>query len=189
VAAGDALPPFDFHVPMLSLPLVFQTTRETIPREIPYLSVDAARRETWRERLGTDHSRLRVGIAWAGNPRNVPLRKRDISIDQLQPLLAVEGVEFHRLQISAETPSLESPLPMIDHTAQIHDFADTAALLMELDLVISVDTAVAHLAGALGRPVWTLLSFVADWRWGLNRGDAPWYPAMRLFRQPAGVLP
>jgi hypothetical protein len=105
----------------------------------------------------------------------------------LQPLWQLEGVEFFNLQLGPGAAQLaEFPTaPMIDHTSQIADFADTAALMGELDLIISVDTAVAHLAGALGRPVWTLISYVPDWRWGLEGDETPWYPTMRLFRQPA----
>jgi len=183
IAADDALPPFDVHVPMLSLPLVFKTTLESIPWNGPYLSADPVRREGWRERLGGNRARLKVGLAWAGNPRNVPLRKRDVPWNDLSPLLSLDGVDFYSLQVDRG----EAAASLIDHTSHLHDLADTAAFMAELDLIISVDTAVAHLAGALGRPVWTLLSFVADWRWDLAGERAPWYPTMRLFRQPALV--
>ena len=187
VAAGDPLPPFDLHVPMLSQPLVFKTTNETIPREVPYLAADPARCESWRVRLGADRPRLRVGLAWAGKPTHGQDRLRSIRLDQLLPLLGGEGVEFFSLQVDRGTEQIRQ-IPgasgIIDHTGHIHGFADTAALLMQLDLVISVDTAVLHLAGALGRPAWALLAFAPDWRWLLDRADSPWYPTMRLFRQP-----
>jgi hypothetical protein len=131
---------------------------------------------------------LRDGLTWAGNLKYSRLLKRRIPFRTVLPLLMVEGVEFFSLQIEGGAEELrQSPgaARMIDHTQDIRDFADTAALLMELDLIISVDTAVAHLAGALGRPVWTLLPFVPDWRWGLEGERTPWYPTMRLFRQPA----
>jgi tetratricopeptide (TPR) repeat protein len=188
VADGDSLPSFDLHVPMLSLPLVFQTNLATIPQEVPYLFADPSRRKIWRERLGVARPRLRVGLAWAGNPLNIPLRKRDISLQSLAPVLAMEEVEFYSLQRDRAAQQLREyagASAIIDHTPAIQDFADTAALMMELDLIITVDTSVAHLAGALGRPVWTLLSFVADWRWARTGEQAPWYPTMRLFRQPA----
>jgi hypothetical protein len=120
-----------------------------------------------------------VGLAWAGNPENCHSRKRDIPLERMTPLLRVPGVEFFSLQLGASAPA------MTDCTADLKDFADTAALIAELDLVISVDTAVAHLAGALGLPVWTLLPFVPDWRWGMTGETTSWYPTMRLFRQPS----
>ena len=186
VAAGEPLPAFDFHVPMLSLPLVFRTAPETIPRETPYLFADPARCESWRARLGGDRSRLRVGIAWAGNPKHRLDGFRSVSLRQLLPLLDVDGVDFFSLQKDCGAEQIRQ-LPgasgIVDHTNSIRDFADTAALLAQLDLVISVDTAVLHLAGALGTPAWALLAFAPDWRWFLDRSDSPWYPAIRLFRQ------
>jgi hypothetical protein len=185
VASGDPLPPCDFHLPMLSQPLVFQTTRENVPAETPYLFAESGRREFWRQRLGEDRRQYRVGVAWAGNPHHRRSRQRDIALDALRPLFAVAGVDFCSLQIDHATGSSNRAPAIVDHTAALRDFADTAALISELDLVISVDTAVAHLAGALGRPVWTLLPFVPDWRWGLEGDHTPWYPTMRLFRQAA----
>ncbi|HEY3898203.1 MAG TPA: tetratricopeptide repeat protein [Chthoniobacter sp.] len=178
---------FDVQIPMLSQPLVFQTRLESIPRDIPYLFADPAQVECWRKRLGERRSPLRVGLAWAGDLQHRRNRKRSIALQMLQPLWRLEGIEFFSLQIGPEAAQLAelSTAPIVDHTSLIADFADTAAFMAELDLVITVDTAVAHLAGALGRPVWTLLSFVPDWRWGLEGEDTPWYPTMRLFRQPA----
>jgi Flp pilus assembly protein TadD len=186
VAKGDPLPAFDLHSPMLSLPLAFQTRSESIPREVPYLFPDAGRVETWRARLGDDSRRRRVGLAWMGNPKTHFLRKRHIPLSELLPILSVEDVEFYSLQIGpgvGQIRETESAAAIVDCSGQINDFADTAALMMKLDLIISVDTAVAHLAGALGRPVWTLLPFVPDWRWGLETEETPWYRTMRLFRQ------
>jgi hypothetical protein len=136
---------------------------------------------------------LRVGLVWGGNPRlaqariSVLDRRRSIPFDALAPLLDVPGVEFHALQLGAAAAQLrDAPLAsrLVDMTADIADFADTAALLGELDLLISVDTSVVHLAGALGRPVWMLNRFDSCWRWGSEHDDAPWYPSMRIFRQP-----
>lgn len=187
VGQGDPLPPFDVHVPMLSQPLLFQTRRATIPKNIPYLLVDPARREIWKKRLGDKRARLRIGLCSTGSPQNRRTRVRDISLGQLRPILEVEGIDFFNLQPSspteASTQSSRAEAGLIDHTKEIRDFADTAAFMAELDLIITVDTAVAHLAGALGRPVWTLLPLIPDWRWGLEGADTPWYPTMQLFRQ------
>jgi hypothetical protein len=188
VSGDDALPPFDCRLPMLSQPLVFKTTLESIPREVPYLFADPARRKAWSERLSRTPRRLRVGLAWAGNPEKIRLQERHVPLDELRPLLGVGDVDFFSLQVGPGAGQLRQSagaVAIIDHTEHLKDFADTAAFMMELDLIISVDTAVAHLAGALARPVWTLLAFVADWRWGREGGDAPWYPTMRLFRQSA----
>jgi Flp pilus assembly protein TadD len=186
VADSDPLPPFDVHVPMLSLPLLFQTGRATMPKDVPYLLVDPARRDVWKKRLGENRPRLRIGLCWAGNPLNRRNRTRNVSLERLRPLLEVKGIDFFNLQLNSSTdestPSL-AKTGIIDHTKEIRDFADTAALMAELDLIITVDTAVAHLAGALGRPVWTLLPLIPDWRWGLEGTDTPWYPTMQLFRQ------
>jgi Flp pilus assembly protein TadD len=186
VADGDPLPPFDVHVPMLSLPLLFETGRATIPKDVPYLLVDPARRDIWKKRLGEHRPRLRIGLCWGGNPLNRRNRTRNISLECLRPLLDVKGIDFLSLQLNPPTEETTSSLAkagIIDHTKEIRDFADTAAFMAELDLIITVDTAVAHLAGALGRPVWTLLPLIPDWRWGLEGTDTPWYPTMQLFRQ------
>jgi hypothetical protein len=188
VAAGDALPPFDLHIPMLSLPLVFKTTGETIPQKAPYLFADPTRRATWRERVGGNRGRWRVGFNWLGNYRHAANRARSLALSQWLPLLTLEGVDFFSLQVEGGTEQIRqfpALAGVIDHTSHLRDFADTAAFMEELDLIISVDTSVVHLAGALGRPVWTLLQFVPDWRWGLNSLQTPWYPTMRLWRQPA----
>lgn len=174
---GAELPPFQRHIPMLSLPLVLGQCE---PRRMAgaYLQADPGLRAAWRERLGPG---FRVGLAWAGNALHEQDRRRSLAPDQLAPLLHVAGVEFVSLQVNADTV----PAGVSDFTQHITDFADTAALMAELDLVIAVDTASVHLAGALGRPVWVLLPFAPDWRWGVERDDTLWYPAMRLFRQRA----
>jgi Flp pilus assembly protein TadD len=186
----EALPDHDMHCPLMSLPMVMKTTLQTIPAEIPYLRCDAELSSRWRERLlsGT----LNVGLAWAGRPSHTNDRNRSMPLSMLAPLARVPNVSFISLQkehsASPGTPGEgrgEGSLPLIDWTGELDDLADTAALIDNLDLVITVDTATAHLAGALGKPVWVLLPFVPDWRWMLDRTDSPWYPTMRLFRQPA----
>jgi len=190
VAQGDPLPPFDLHCPMLSLPLALGTTVETIPAAIPYLHADTAEAASWRARLApADAAGLRVGLVWAGH-RNDTLaitaavdRQRSLAPAQMAPLLAVPGLQFFSLQ--KDGPRAPATLALHDHMHEMHDFADTAALVANMDLVISVDSAVAHLAGALGRPVWLLDRFGHCWRWLHGRHDSPWYPDLRIFRQPA----
>ncbi len=184
VPAGARLGHFDYHIPLLSLARLFGTTIETIPREIPYLRVsDTTRLDRWRRRLQPALG-LRVGIAWAGNPSQFNDCTRSIPLAYLAPLGAVSGVSFFSLQKGPASEDLRPAgfhLPnLINDTTEI---VETAAAIMQLDLIISVDTMICHLAGALGKPVWTLLSFAGDWRWLRNRNDSPWYPTMRLFRQ------
>jgi Flp pilus assembly protein TadD len=186
VARGDRLPPFDLHCPLMSLPDAFGTTLDTIPAATPYLSADPALAANWQERLvGLDG--LRIGLAWAGEQRAVVDRRRSIALKALAPLGEVSGVSFVSLQKDGPAAQAADPphgMMLHDFTADLHDFEDTAALIVNLDLVISVDTSVAHLAGALGKPVWLLNRFDTDWRWLLNRDDSPWYPTLRQFRQP-----
>ena len=173
----------DWHISMLSLPNALELFE---PLEIvePYIHVDAALFSRWRERLRSN-AILRVGIAWAGNIKHLRNRSRSIEFESLATIFQVEKVEFYSLQIEPRAETGASlPCGIVDLGPEIKDFSDTAAVMTELDLIISVDTAVAHLAGALGRPVWTLLPFVPDWRWGLEGDTTPWYPTMRLFRQP-----
>lgn len=184
IGRGDDLPDFDLHCPLLSLPRLLGTTLETIPAQVPYLTADPGRSLIWHDRLQALDG-LRVGLVWAGNPDMAADRRRSMSLDQLAPLASLEGVHFISLQKGP--PSRQSPprgLRLHDWTDDLKDFADTAALVDGLDLVISVDTAVVHLAGALGRPVWLMNRFDRCWRWLLNRDDSPWYPNLRQFRQP-----
>ena len=186
VVAGEPLPPFDVHIPMMSLPLAFRTTLETIPQTVPYISADAGRREFWREWLSESDAALKVGVVWTGRPTHVRDRQRSMQLRQWLPIFRVPDVDFVSLQIGRsgeQIAQLPGRQPVRDASGHIEDFADTAALVSQLDLVIAVDTAVAHLAGALGKPVWVLLPFAPDWRWMLGREDSPWYPTMRLFRQ------
>jgi tetratricopeptide (TPR) repeat protein len=181
VRQGDPLPDFSFHCPLMSLPFVFQTTEQTIPPVSEHLS---ANRERFPLSLPTANDRLKVGLAWAGNPGHQRDRLRSIPPKQFFPLTGVDSVDFISLQkgaIQATDQGFPFYLPNPSDTAK--DFYDTAALVAGLDLVITVDTSIAHLAGSLGKPVWILLSNLADWRWGLHSDTTPWYPTARLFRQ------
>ena len=183
VARGEELPPFDVHCSLLSLPLAFGTTLATIPAET-YLTADPGLVAGWRERILALPG-LRVGLVWAGQPGLKVDRQRSMSLARLAPLGQVPDVSFVSLQkgVAAEQALACSWLPLHDFTGQLGDFADTAALVSTLDLVISVDTAVAHLAGGLGIPMWLLDRFNPCWRWADQREDSPWYPTARLFRQ------
>jgi tetratricopeptide (TPR) repeat protein len=184
VRKGDPLPAFDVHVPLMSLPRLFSTTLQSIPRPVPYLAIDPELGAQWRRRLAT-LPKPRIGVVWAGNPNHANDRNRSMPARALLPLLSLPGLSFVDLQVGS---GLQGRTELGDMAPRppggdIADFADTAAILAELDLVISVDTAVAHLAGALARPAWLLLPFVGEWRWLRERTDSPWYPTMRLFRQ------
>lgn len=185
---SEAPPPFDVHCSLLSLPMIFRTTLETIPNQVPYVRPDAESAARWRSKIEDEAGLRKVGLAWAGNKNQMNDHNRSMAFHHLAPLGKVSGVRFYNLQIgeAAREASVTSPaLPILDRTHEIADFTDTAALIAHLDLVISVDTSVSHLAGAMGKPVWTMLCFAADWRYHLDRDDCPWYPTMRLFRQPA----
>jgi tetratricopeptide (TPR) repeat protein len=184
VGTGEALPGFTWQCPLLSLPLAFATELSTIPARIPYVHAQPAHVEKWRQRLQADG--LRIGISFAGSPNQGLDRWRSIPLTQLTPLLDVEGATFYSLQMGAPAAQIEQLGPLarlVDLQHQQEDFSDTAAIIANLDLVISVDTSVAHLAGAMGKPVWVLLHNAPDWRWMLQRDDSPWYPTARLFRQ------
>ncbi|HEY3308057.1 MAG TPA: tetratricopeptide repeat protein [Desulfuromonadaceae bacterium] len=186
VVAGEPLPPFDCHLPMMSLPLLFGTTLDSIPAHIPYLAAKPIDIEEWKGRLGAP-SAFRVGLVWFGRQSQVLNRKRSCPLKYFARLAAVPNVEFYSLQIGEGAEQIrecDSSFKVIDLTAHIGDFADTAAFITNLDLVVTIDSAVAHLAGAIGVRTWTLLPYGADWRWLHNRSDSIWYPTMRLFRQP-----
>ncbi len=188
---SGALPAFDCHAPLLSLPRLLGTTLETVPASVPYLSVPASLVAAWAARLPPALGRKRVGLVWAGNPRRhqpdwtATDRRRSLPLSRLAPLMAQPGIQWISLQ---KDPPPEPPCPtaptVVDVMDQVMDLADTAALIAGLDLVIGVDTAVVHLAGALARPVWVLSRFDGCWRWLHDRDDSPWYPTLRLFRQP-----
>ncbi|WP_305123470.1 tetratricopeptide repeat protein [Roseomonas sp. GC11] len=184
LARGEPLPEFDLHCPLLSLPLAFGTLPHTIPQRVPYLRAEAAEVLLWRQRLEARGKKgPRIGIAWAGSPKLARDRLRSIDPALLVPLLNMPGLHFINLQKGGTPAPAEAPLT--DLMPEVQDFAETAALMASLDLIISVDTAVAHLAGALGKPVWMLDRFAPDWRWLEGRADSPWYPTMRIYRQPA----
>lgn len=183
VAFGEPLPPFDVHCPLLSLPLVFRTDLESIPSDVPYVRAESWQVSKWQIRLG-ERTKPRIGIAWSGNPHHLDDRNRSISLAQLLPVLsdAVEWVSIQKV-VRDEEQALLAASSIRHFGDEIGDFADTAALVQSLDCVVSVDTSVAHLAGALARPLWVLLPYLPDWRWLLEREDNPWYPSARLFRQ------
>jgi hypothetical protein len=186
-ARGAALPRYDVVCPLLSLPSVFRTTVETIPGGVPYLFSDPHRVARWRGDLGLFRGKLCVGVVWAGSAAHANDRKRSLSPGLLAPLAAMSGVQLFSLQKGASGEGrggVPGGVSLVDWTGDLHDFADTAALISGLDLVIAVDTAVAHIAGALGMPVWMMVPCMPDWRWFLHGGDTGWYPSMRLFRQP-----
>jgi hypothetical protein len=192
ISKGDPLPDFDMHCPLLSLPLAFGTRLETIPSTTPYLAAPEGKTSAWHDRLGKP-TKPRVGLVWAGNPRkelsnaNLIDRQRSIEFDRLAPFFQVTECEFYSLQKGEDAvlQLRESTLrqQIIDWTDDLQDFSDTAALIENLDLIITVDTSVAHLAGALGKPFWLMNRYNTCWRWLLDRDDSPWYPTARLFRQ------
>ncbi|MGJ4912150.1 tetratricopeptide repeat protein [Bradyrhizobium sp. HKCCYLS2033] len=186
VGRGEKLPPFDLQLPLMDLPRIFGTTLETIPAEVPYLAADPIKMAAWRNVLGRAPS-LKVGVVWAGNPRHKGDRQRSLTAQAVLPRLVMPGVQLYSLQKEPRPGDAlglaELGTDVIDLGPLLSDFAETAAAVAALDLVISVDTSVAHLAGALGRPVWVLLPYALDWRWLRDRADSPWYPTMRLFRQ------
>jgi Tfp pilus assembly protein PilF len=184
ISKGETLPNFDVHCPLLSLPLTFKTTLETIPAPIPYLFPSPEKLELWRTKLGIKH-KPRIGLAWSGNPKFANDIRRSIPLELLLPIMSGEA-EWYSIQKDVrenDYGSLNSSLTIINHAPSLNDFSDTSALIAEMDIVISADTAIAHLAGALGKPVWILLPFHPDFRWLRDREDSPWYPTARLFRQ------
>ena len=184
VAEEDPAPPFDRHCPLMSLPWLFGTGLETIPAPASYLGPSEAVRAAWAARLGAREG-LRVGLVWSGNPTYGNDRNRSLPFDALAPLWGVDGVRWFSLQLGERRSDLAgAPSGSIeDLSPHLGDFSETAGALSQLDLVLTVDTAVAHLAGACGRQTWVMLPHVADWRWLRERSDSPWYPSLRLFRQ------
>ena len=189
-ARGGPLPDFDFWAPLMSLPCILgMSDIGQVPAAVPYVTADANLVQRWRTRL-EEVPGLRVGIAWQGNPKYRDDRRRSIPLRHFEPLSRLEGVKLFSLQ---KGPGTDQLLPLADRSAVIDlgstldeeagPFMDTAAVMTSLDLVITSDTSIAHLAGALGVPVWVALTKVPEWRWLLDRADSPWYPTMRLFRQ------
>jgi tetratricopeptide (TPR) repeat protein len=184
LARGGALPEFAAHAPLMSLPAVFGITLEDIPWSGPYVRASPGKVAAIRAALETPG--LRVGLVWAGRPQQWDDRKRSIALGALAPLARVPGVVFFSLQVGEAASQAAAPpagMRLVDIATRIGDFADTAAIVAGLDLVITIDTSVAHLAGAMGVPVWVLIAHAPDWRYHVQRSDNPWYPSMRLFRQ------
>jgi tetratricopeptide (TPR) repeat protein len=184
-AQGEPIPPFDGFCPLPTLPLAFQTEVETIPTDVPYLSAPADRVAKWRPIMEA-LPRPRIGLMWAGAVS--PIYRRSSPLRLLLPLLELRA--FHFVALQKEVPAEDGPLlqgaPMATFLGERQaDLADAAAMIAMLDLVITIDTSIAHVAGAMGKPTWVLLPFSTDWRWFVGRGDTPWYPTARLFRQPA----
>ena len=176
---------FDIHVPLMSLPGIFATTPETIPCRVPYLSVNRSKTNQWTKRL--HRNRINVGLVWAGNPSQKDDKHRSCRLADLAPLADINGVAYYSLQKGPGSEQLHENsggFELIDFSGDLEDFSDTAALIEALDLLITVDTAVAHLAGGLACPVWVLLWFGHCWRYPRSGESSPWYPGMRLFRQP-----
>jgi hypothetical protein len=182
-ARGEELPRVHLHCSFMSLPRCFRTTIDTIPHEVPYLSAPPETLETWQTRLGPEDGRKRIGIAWTGASK---VWNRSIPLELLSPLLTRDDCAFHILQTDMEPGDrelLESLPNLVDHSGSLESFADTAAAVACMDLIVTVDTALAHLAGAMAKPVWTMLPFGAEYRWRQEGETTLWYPTMRLFRQ------
>ena len=190
-ARGEPLPEFAAHAPLMSLPARFASTLDDLPWDGPYVHADAARVARWQALLQADaaargDARLKVGLVWAGRPQQWDDRKRSIALGALAPLARATGVRFYSLQVGGAAAQAAAPpagMQLVDHTTRIADFSDTAALASQLDLLVTIDTSVAHLGGAMGLPTWVLVAHAPDWRYHLGRIDNPWYPSMRLFRQ------
>ena len=185
VAPGEAPGAIDYRCPLLSLPRAFATRLESIPTQSPLLEAQADHVSRWSPRLPS-RPRARIGLAWSGRPTLINDRNRSIALARLAPLREIDAafVSLQQEVRDSDRPALESGPPIVHFGTQLADFRDTAALAALVDLVVTVDTAAAHLAGAMGRPVWLLLPFAPDWRWLLERDTSPWYPTMRIFRQP-----
>lgn len=184
VPFGAVLPSLSCQVPLLTLPCIFGTTLQTIPSAYPYLFASAEKHLKWTDLMSAYPITCRVGLVWAGKKYPDPFRS--CSLAELAPLASVNNVTFFSLQLGEEAGQVNSPpagMNLIDLADQIGDFADTAALIEQLDLVITIDTAVAHLAGAMGKPLYLMTPFAPDWRWLLGCNDSLWYPSARIFRQ------
>ena len=179
--------PFDVHAPLLSVPAAFGTTLNTIPKNVPYLSASKGATDVWGQRATEGREGLRVGLAWSGRTTDLAGRLKSMKLATLAALGSVPNVTFYSLQKwdpNQEAAAGAGGMKIVDLTPKIFDFSDSAALMANMDLIITVDTAVAHLAGAMGLPAWVMLPFSADFRWLIGREDSPWYPSLRLFRQP-----
>lgn len=176
---------FDISVAMMSLPAIFGTTLKTIPNRTPYLKPDAAKVAKWKSWLGIS-GKKKIGLVWSGNTYGGNLPNRSATLSAFAPLSSIEDVTLYSLQkgeAQKQLYSMPAGMTVVDLSPELKDFSETAAAIANLDLVISVDTSVPHLAGAMGKPVWVLVPFCSEWRWLMEREDSPWYPSMRLFRQ------
>ncbi len=185
ISKGDIVPGYDVQCSLMSLPRAFRTRLDTIPAAVPYVAPSAAHVALWRDRLPPADGRRRIALAWSGTQT---VWNRGIALERLRPLLNRPDCVFHVAQtdmLDTDRATLATLPDMVDHSGELTDFSDTAALLTHMDLVLSVDTVLAHLGGALARSTWTMLPLGADYRWLTDRTDSPWYPTMRLFRQPA----
>jgi hypothetical protein len=186
VVSGQSPTPFDYHISLLSLPNVLKTELATIPAQIPYLRAEPEPVRKWADRLGPRDGKLRVGLVWAGNPRHRDDRRRSMTFADFAPLAKTPDVRFYSIQKGPAAAQAVPPPPgmdLVNVAEELTDLAETAGLMMNLDLILGVDTGPMHLAGALGREVWILLAQLPDYRWMLDREDSPWYPTARLFRQ------
>jgi len=183
----DELPDHDFHCPLMSLPLAFKTNLNSIPTLTSWLTPSQKSVDCWQSRIDSSRQRLSVGISWSGNKKHINNHNRSMALQMLSPLLEID-VDWHIVQTDIE-PTDEAQLGewpnLFNWKSQLRDFDDTAGLINQLDLVITVDTSVAHLAASMGKPTWIMLPFAPDFRWLLNQTDSPWYSSVKLFRQPA----
>jgi hypothetical protein len=181
---NQSLPDFDVHCPLLSLALAFKTDLNSIPAPVPYLRADPSLAEVWKRKLASHGNVRKIGLAWSGAAIHANDGNRSTTLSSFVPLAEVKDAAYFSLQKGEAAKHLRPDgLAISDFTSELDDFADTAALIENLDLVITVDTSVAHLAGAMGKPVWVLLPSNPDWRWMYERANSPWYPTMRLFRR------
>ncbi len=179
------MPPIDVQAPLVSLPSIFGTSVDTIPAKVPYLGTSEESYQQWKTELEREPG-FKIGVAWQGNPVNTRDHFRSFPLEHLSAIASMPGVRLYSLQAGPgreQLSALAGRWPLVDLGDRLGDFHNTAAIIRNLDLVITCDSAPAHLAGALGIPVWVALCFAADWRWLLDRNDSPWYPTMRLFRQ------
>jgi len=182
ISRGEPLPSHDYYMPLLSLPHLFKTTEKTIPHHVPYLKVDSDKNKYWKETFNKLEDTFKIGIAWAGNFSHKLNHYRTIKPFHFEQLKIDSRIRLYSLQIDSSHDICKKH-GFIDLSDHITDFTDTAAIINNLDLIVSVDTSIVHLAGALNLPVWNIIGFISDWRWLLDRTDSPWYPSMRLFRQ------
>jgi Flp pilus assembly protein TadD len=189
IARGQTPPAFDVHSPLLSVPLLLGTTPQTVPARSSYLSADKSRKDHWHQIIGTQagEAKLRVGLVWGGSKTAAHNPQRSISLERLAPLASVEGVRWFSLQVGpaqADLPRAPAGMDLVELGSSLRDFADTAAAMANLDLIISVDTSACHIAGSIGKDVWVFEPYLPYWVWLMEGQTTPWYTSMRLFRQP-----